>query len=212
MNCKICNKELTGNKKMYCSNKCKQKAHYLKHKNSNTYYSQTNRGLIRKLKLINLKGGGCSKCGYNKNIAVLEFHHQCCKSFPLDMRTLSNSKWESIEKEADKCVLLCANCHREHHNPESKIENVINIVEDIKNVEKTEYIPLTTKCENCNKDFKKVNGKKYCSKECREGLKNYPTFDELSEKYNELNTWNNVAKYYNITRKIIQTIRNKSKS
>lgn len=92
--CIVCNQELHSSKQMYCSNKCKQKHHYLKVKdNPNTYYAQTIRGLRRKLKLIDYKGGKCELCGYNKNIAALEFHHlnPSLKEFPLDVRKLSNT-------------------------------------------------------------------------------------------------------------------------
>lgn len=42
--CKICGKILTGNKINYCSNNCKQKAHYQKIKaNPNSMFSQTKR-------------------------------------------------------------------------------------------------------------------------------------------------------------------------
>lgn len=49
-NCIICNKELHGNQIKYCSNNCKQKAHYsnFKKNNSNTTYSQYKRADIRK--------------------------------------------------------------------------------------------------------------------------------------------------------------------
>ena len=86
--CIICNKILDGNKTKYCSNNCKAKAHYLNKKNDNSYHSQTIRGLSRKIKLIELKGNECKKCGYNKNIAALEFNHIGVKNFPRDMRNL----------------------------------------------------------------------------------------------------------------------------
>ncbi|HEU4604505.1 MAG TPA: hypothetical protein VFS24_21200, partial [Steroidobacteraceae bacterium] len=38
------------------------------------------------------------------------------KAFQLDMRSLG---WELIEEEVRKCLLFCANCHAEEHNPDS---------------------------------------------------------------------------------------------
>lgn len=93
--CIVCGKVLQKPKKMYCSNACKQKAHYNKTKqNPNTVFNQTLRGYRRKIKLIELKGGKCESCGYDKNIAALDFHHidPQSKSFPLDIRKLSNTK------------------------------------------------------------------------------------------------------------------------
>ena len=66
--------------------------------------------------LIEEHGGGCSICGYNKNPAALEFHHP--DPTIKDPKIIGTST--SLDKqrlEASKCVLLCANCHREAHNP-----------------------------------------------------------------------------------------------
>jgi hypothetical protein len=41
------------------------------------------------------------------------------KRFPLDLRSLSNRRWEEIVAEVSRCVLLCSNCHAEEHNPGS---------------------------------------------------------------------------------------------
>ena len=72
------------------------------------------------MRLIGLLGARCSRCGYQRNHAALEFHHRepSEKSFQLDLRSLSNRRWSKIEEEATKCDLLCANCHAEEHNPE----------------------------------------------------------------------------------------------
>jgi hypothetical protein len=76
--------------------------------------------LERKLKLIEYKGGGCERCGYNKNVAALDFHHRDEKEklFKIDLRNISNRSIEGLVSEVDKCDLLCANCHREEHNPQ----------------------------------------------------------------------------------------------
>jgi hypothetical protein len=130
-NCVICNNELSGQKKMYCSNNCKQKHHYDRIKEqTNTYHSQTIRSYKRKLHLIELLGGCCKVCKYDKNLSALEFHHRDpnVKDSQLDMRTLSNRSMDYILKEVSKCDLICSNCHREYHNPEMEIERVKQII------------------------------------------------------------------------------------
>jgi hypothetical protein len=70
----------------------------------------------RKLKerLVEYKGGKCEICGYDRCVKAMDFHHKNPKEkeFPL---TYMNRKWEILIKEADKCILVCANCHREIH-------------------------------------------------------------------------------------------------
>ncbi len=65
--------------------------------------------------LVEQKGGACILCGYNKCTAALEFHHVD----PTEKEFQINKRWgnsrESLQKEIDKCVLLCSNCHRETH-------------------------------------------------------------------------------------------------
>lgn len=77
-----------------------------------------------KLQIVEEMGGCCSICGYNKNLSALEFHH-------LDMTqkdfTISNSTTTNIEKireEISKCILVCANCHRELHYPQNNLEEI----------------------------------------------------------------------------------------
>ena len=116
MLCIICNKKLSGKQTKFCSRTCHNK-HSNYHQQS--YVKQQERAGQRKKELVNLLGGCCSVCGYKKNYAALEFHHNdpTKKKFNLDSRKLSNSTWEGCLEESKKCILLCSNCHAEHHYP-----------------------------------------------------------------------------------------------
>lgn len=66
----------------------------------------------KKQLLVEYLGGKCVRCGYNKNIAALDFHHINGKDFAISEKDYS---FEKMKKEVSKCELLCANCHREEH-------------------------------------------------------------------------------------------------
>lgn len=153
-------------------------------------------------------------CGYNKNIAALEFHHINPeeKEFEIDIRHFSNTSLEKLKKEVNKCILLCANCHRELHNPKLYINDVIEIVNQAHNKKSFNTQNHKNICPVCGKEFNKVGNKIYCSKECRDSERyfNYPTIDEIEEQYKKLNTWDKVAESFGLTRKIIQGIRKRA--
>jgi len=68
-----------------------------------------------RLRSIEYKGGKCSRCGYDRCLGALEFHHaDGRKDFGISQDGLTRS-WARIEKEIEKCILICANCHREEH-------------------------------------------------------------------------------------------------
>lgn len=71
---------------------------------------------------IEYKGGKCIFCGYDKCNDALDFHHLDSKEkeFGLSVRGLTRS-WEKIKEELDKCILVCANCHRELHAENSQL-------------------------------------------------------------------------------------------
>ena len=75
----------------------------------------------RKRFLIELKkehGGKCCKCGYDKNMSALCFHHTSNDKEHEISDLARNSRFSLARKEAKKCILVCANCHAEIHNPE----------------------------------------------------------------------------------------------
>jgi len=65
---------------------------------------------------VEYKGGKCSICGYHRCTEALEFHHLDAskKDFGISNKGYTRS-WEKVKKELDKCIMLCANCHREVH-------------------------------------------------------------------------------------------------
>ena len=67
--------------------------------------------------MVEYKGGKCCICGYNKNLAALDFHHKNPLTKDFELSYYSRKNWESIVLELDKCLLLCSNCHKELHNP-----------------------------------------------------------------------------------------------
>lgn len=75
-------------------------------------------------KIKQQRGGKCEKCGYNKCLKALEFHHldPAQKDF-----TISNDHFKLVEaiEESKKCILICANCHRELHDGLWNIDELI---------------------------------------------------------------------------------------
>lgn len=67
--------------------------------------------------IVLFKGGSCMACGYDKNLSAFDFHHLKDKSFAMGSSFASRTI-DALFKEAEKCVLLCRNCHAELHNPE----------------------------------------------------------------------------------------------
>ena len=65
---------------------------------------------------VEYKGGSCERCGYNRCIEALEFHHTNSseKDFNVSQRGYTRT-WSRVKEELDKCVLLCASCRRELH-------------------------------------------------------------------------------------------------
>lgn len=58
-------------------------------------------------------GGECQICGYKRCKAALEFHHINPEEKEFSFKSIKG--WEVLYAELEKCILLCALCHREIH-------------------------------------------------------------------------------------------------
>lgn len=140
-----------------------------------------------KRRLVNGFGGQCAICGYSKCYEALDFHHDdpSDKTFSIGSQIPRGRKWDELVIEAQKCYLLCSNCHRELHNgaaliPKNArrfiegdaIDTVPSVtwtshVEKMNTFRKTPYIHYV--CENCNTEFRHTREgrkRKFCSIRC----------------------------------------------
>ena len=136
--CKICDKSIyriPSRLKIgthFCSYSCRNK--YYSKENSFCWkgeeYPRKERGRVedwerkrgKKLKAIDILGGKCNICGYNKCLDAIDFHHKNPLEKDNDLNGLWGRKWELIEREIKKCTILCSNCHREYHWKERQNE------------------------------------------------------------------------------------------
>ena len=148
-----------------------------------------------KLKLIEYKGGKCSRCGYDKQIpSSYDFHHEDPKQKKF---SISGKSWsyEKLQQEADKCVLLCKNCHSEIHWEQSQELRKHRI-------ENFGHIPrLDDKQCICGFCFKPKYSKQiFCSVDCyklnRETKR--PSSDILAKEIAN-NSWVNLGKKYGVS-------------
>lgn len=65
-------------------------------------------------KLKHLFGGCCRLCGYDRTFKALEFHHVNSKQKEYSVsKMVAVAGYKGALQEAMKCILVCANCHRE---------------------------------------------------------------------------------------------------
>lgn len=155
----------------------------------------------KKEKCIEYKGGKCIACGYNKCNAALEFHHldPTQKDFSISAKGTTRA-WEMIEAELDKCVLLCSNCHREHHAGELEItssfveptERYYELLEDPRK-KWTPCLACDTMCPARQKYCSTV-----CSRKARRKVLNRPSKEKLHELL-ETNSYLAVGRMYGVS-------------
>lgn len=161
-----------------------------------------------KMRLIDYKGGKCERCGYNSPIAaVYHFHHIDPENKKFTLGRCMTRSIERLKSEADKCELLCANCHAEEHDKEYSTarEQTIQSWEewdiDEQSRRKRREKALGY-CPQCEQEFiKNFNTQKFCSPECRiESQKKVerPSRDELDHLIKQ-HSWTYIGKMYGVS-------------
>ncbi len=97
-------------RKWYSENKTSEKAHVKRRKLEIKKWSQEYKS--------NLK---CINCG-ESHPASIDFHHKTGeKEHSISKLVAEGYSVERIKKELDKCIVLCANCHRKEHFKNNKL-------------------------------------------------------------------------------------------
>lgn len=68
----------------------------------------------KKKQFIDNQKEKCAKCGESRTY-VLDYHHKDSNEKDFTIGKVKKGSLDLIQKEIDKCVVLCANCHREFH-------------------------------------------------------------------------------------------------
>jgi ribosomal protein L35 len=193
-------------------------SHYLTSENKERCRACRNLAVVKrrkilKLKAIEYKGGVCSRCSYSSCVEAMEFHHLNPSEKDFGIGKIGTKKsWSSLVKELDKCILVCANCHRELHAEimsgpkyELKHEPRLNQVERAK-------LPRTIKkqCNFCNIEYSdtpsEMEDRMFCSSVCHNLSRRKvarPTSEELNKLLWETST-RQIAKRYGVSDKTIE--------
>ena len=135
-----------------------QRRNSLRYKNLKSWRLRTKDRIIKSL------GGKCVCCGYDKCSSAMETHHldPDGKDGLISKRVTNAVSWSKIVIELRKCVLVCANCHREVHAG-------IAVVPDgcaRFNESFSTYPSVIEPVSRCICGRKKAKRRKHCSLDC----------------------------------------------
>ena len=114
----------------------------------------------------------------------------------IELRDSQNLKWKEIEE----IIGVSAETLRKAYK--RKKEGLSCTEANLNNYPKQKQRGLLRKIQLINE----FGGK---CQECKYKSKNYPSIEEVNEQYEILHSWEKVANHFNLTRRIIQGIRNR---
>lgn len=174
-----------------------------------------------KIELVNYKGSECEFCGYSKNIKALEFHHKNPEEKDFSISDTRNHSIEYLKTEVDKCILICANCHREEHDKlwrestttnwgiyNELLDDWSSVKTDPKTRQTKKYTKLDFLCLQCGAQTKAANRLCVkCGHQKQEKI-NWPSNEELLARL-ESSNYTRLAKELGVSD---NAIRNRLKS
>jgi DNA-binding CsgD family transcriptional regulator len=105
------------------------------------------RSYSKKYCLIKSLGGICRHCGESR-FQCLQFHHINPEIKEYDVLSKRSGRYSIMESEANKCILLCSDCHRTLHNKSINKNPKRNI-----NKRTLLNYKNTNLCKSCNKEL-----------------------------------------------------------
>ena len=153
----------------------------------------------KKQRIVDVFGGKCQLCGYNKSLNALSFHHtnesikETAPSF-IVASWAENRAIQQLIKE--KTILLCLNCHAESHEEKYDLTN-------------TRKKPELLTCTVCRKKFWSAPSreKKCCSVSCSyivsRKVKDRPSREQLQLLLSE-HSFVFISKIYGVSDKTIR--------
>lgn len=114
--CKQCIREYDKNRYAENRNNCQEKL-----KENHKKQSDMLKQYVLQLK----EKSSCAICG-DSRWYVLDFHHVRDKEYTIADLIKRGCSISTLQKELDKCITLCANCHREVHYRNGQCECQIN--------------------------------------------------------------------------------------
>lgn len=74
-----------------------------------------NRRREHKIRVVEYYGNQCHDCKTQYEPCVYDLHHIDPTEKEFGLAQYLDRRWEKIQVELKKCVMLCANCHRKRH-------------------------------------------------------------------------------------------------
>ena len=154
-------------------------------------------------RIIQTMGGCCQICGYNKCVQALDLHHiNPEEKDRVISGNLLNNAWTKVCNELKKCILVCANCHREIHaglHNEKLVSSYNNeIVDQFAQMIEKFKTKQNRYCKNCGAVI--YRGSTYCIK-CSQTIRRVcerPNREELKQLI-RATSFTTIASKYNVT-------------